>query len=423
MSPRPRLLRTLLGAALLLAPTALRPAAAAPEWSWLTDPRMITGDAKLSVGAGIVSRDGTVVTWSASVDANFPQVLLRDRRTGRTEVVSTVNGRYPNGISYPFAVSATGRYVLFDSYASDLVPGDTNGQRDVFLRDRLRHHTAMISGRPGRTRDRAVWSAAMNADASLVVYTACTAAGDCTLIGHRVATRAEFTIAEHVAFTGALDLQLSDDGRYVVFASTEPLTDDDPRTNPSCSPDLFLRDLDTGSTTLLTGSLDPLGDTCGQLYADRFHDVTLGAGGACVVLVASGTNNERVFLRDRATGVTVRVQGATPQVSYSFEHAAVTADCQHVYYTATYDTAAEPNAPSGEASVYRWDHADGAVTRITPDLPLPSTSINLAGPATAAPRMGGVSTSGDGRVLVLQTSAGYDPADTDGKYDNYLHLT
>src|SRR5207253_8937535 len=41
-----------------------------------------------------------------------------------------------NNFSFSPAVSADGRFVAFDSAASNLVPGDTNGTFDVFVRDR-----------------------------------------------------------------------------------------------------------------------------------------------------------------------------------------------------------------------------------------------------------------------------------------------
>jgi hypothetical protein len=41
------------------------------------------------------------------------------------------------GVSYSVSLSADGRYVAFDAYASNLVPGDTNNEEDVFIRDRL----------------------------------------------------------------------------------------------------------------------------------------------------------------------------------------------------------------------------------------------------------------------------------------------
>ena len=43
------------------------------------------------------------------------------------------------------AISADGRFVAFDSLASNLVPGDTNGTNDVFVRDRRAGTTTRVS--------------------------------------------------------------------------------------------------------------------------------------------------------------------------------------------------------------------------------------------------------------------------------------
>ena len=46
------------------------------------------------------------------------------------------DGTAGNNNSFTPAMSATGRFVAFTSFATNLVAGDTNGERDVFLRDR-----------------------------------------------------------------------------------------------------------------------------------------------------------------------------------------------------------------------------------------------------------------------------------------------
>lgn len=62
---------------------------------------------------------------------------MRDRATALTTVESwNTSGTPPNGPSDLPAVSPDGRYVAFESQASDLVPSDTNSNPDVFLRDR-----------------------------------------------------------------------------------------------------------------------------------------------------------------------------------------------------------------------------------------------------------------------------------------------
>ena len=61
------------------------------------------------------------------------QVFWRDQRTGETKLVSaSAAGVEGNGDSWAPAISADGLAVAFESYASNLVAGDTNGVRDVF---------------------------------------------------------------------------------------------------------------------------------------------------------------------------------------------------------------------------------------------------------------------------------------------------
>ena len=70
----------------------------------------------------------------------------RDRQEGATERVSlTADGAQAGGNSTSLSLSADGRFVAFESYATDLVPGDTNGQRDIFVRDRQAGTTERVS--------------------------------------------------------------------------------------------------------------------------------------------------------------------------------------------------------------------------------------------------------------------------------------
>src|SRR5687768_12795423 len=55
------------------------------------------------------------------------------------------SGEQGHGNSYGSVMSTDGRYIAFNSYAGNLVPGDTNGKRDVFVRDQLNGTTEGIS--------------------------------------------------------------------------------------------------------------------------------------------------------------------------------------------------------------------------------------------------------------------------------------
>ena len=86
------------------------------------------------------SADGRYVVFDADAsnlvagDTNgAADVFVHDRQTGLTERVSlAIDGAQGNAASFNASVSADGRYVSFVSFASNLVPGDTNGVADVF---------------------------------------------------------------------------------------------------------------------------------------------------------------------------------------------------------------------------------------------------------------------------------------------------
>ena len=60
-------------------------------------------------------------------------IYLRDRTTGVTTLLSVSQGRPANGASLNPVIAASGGAVVFESIASDLVPGDTNYFWDLFL--------------------------------------------------------------------------------------------------------------------------------------------------------------------------------------------------------------------------------------------------------------------------------------------------
>src|SRR5438046_2018767 len=112
-----------------------------------------------SLGSAL-SADGRFVAFHSTAtnlvagDANGKtDVFVHDRQTGMTERVSVASGgtRGNNASSYP-ALSADGRFVAFDSDATDLVAGDTNGTTDVFVHDRQTGTTERVSVTSGGTQ-------------------------------------------------------------------------------------------------------------------------------------------------------------------------------------------------------------------------------------------------------------------------------
>lgn len=101
-------------------------------------------------------------------------VFRRDVRSGQTTLVSVNEGGIASGNARSALLDATpdGRYVLFDSYASDLVPGDTNGASDYFLRDLQLGKTWLISPDPGKSSSQPTAAASLSANGRYVALTA-----------------------------------------------------------------------------------------------------------------------------------------------------------------------------------------------------------------------------------------------------------
>jgi hypothetical protein len=107
-----------------------------------------------SWGAPVVSSSGRFVAFEsrssnllANDTNNAHDIFLHDLVTAATSLVSQApDGSAGNGDSTgPSSISGDGSLVVFASFATDLVPNDTNGMWDVFMRDRLRHKTTRVS--------------------------------------------------------------------------------------------------------------------------------------------------------------------------------------------------------------------------------------------------------------------------------------
>ena len=73
-------------------------------------------------------------------------VFVHDRRTGQTSRVSVSSaGVQANDHCNVSSISADGRYVVFSSQATTLVPRDGNASEDVFVRDLSLQTTTRVS--------------------------------------------------------------------------------------------------------------------------------------------------------------------------------------------------------------------------------------------------------------------------------------
>jgi hypothetical protein len=126
-----------------------------------------------------VSADGRYVAFETAAstlvagDSNaVSDVFVRDLRLRRTTRVTGPGNVQGNGASTTALIAADGRTLAFSSDATNLVPGDSNGGTDVFVRDLTTGRTVRADVRPDGTQT-TTWSAqldSLSADGSAVAF-------------------------------------------------------------------------------------------------------------------------------------------------------------------------------------------------------------------------------------------------------------
>jgi Tol biopolymer transport system component len=378
-----------------------------------------------------LSRDGRVVGFVSSAtnlvsgDTNgVEDIFVRDLTTDRTERVSvSSDGTQGDEFSDRFApaLDRTGRFVAFESSATNLVVGDTNAAFDVFLRDRRAGSTVRVSlGANGVQGDDFSISPALSADARFVAF----ASGATNLVpddgngfvdafvrDRRLGTTSRVNVA-----TGGAEANddvisapaLSDDGRFVVFLSAATnLTPDESR-------GVFVRDRTRATTELVSTSSSGVP---GNGFGGR---VGVSADGRFVVFDSTSTNlvpndtNELpdVFVRDlrRRTTERVSVSSSGEQGNGSAGFAAISADGRFIAFgSAATNLVPGISTPTGRTYVH---------DRVTGFTRLATRTFDGNPPdgSTGSPAL-----SGDGSLLATESAASnLVPNDTNGATDVFV---
>jgi Tol biopolymer transport system component len=186
-----------------------------------------------------ISANGQFVAFESDAanlvtgDTNhFTDIFIRDLTTGKTTRVSVDSaGRQANGPSSNAAISADGRFVAFESDATNLVLGDTNGKRDVFVYDLVTRATSRVSvDSAERQANGPSFIAAISADGRFIAFesdASLLVPGDSNLkrdifvrdLTAGTTTRASVDSADRQVNGSSSNASISGDGRFVVFDS------------------------------------------------------------------------------------------------------------------------------------------------------------------------------------------------------------
>ncbi|GKS57429.1 hypothetical protein YTPLAS18_09560 [Nitrospira sp.] len=324
-----------------------------------------------------MSADGRYVAFESDatnlVDADtntVTDIFLHDRTSGETTRMSVDNsGNQATGVaSFGPAVSADGQHVAYVSGASNLVLGDTNNLPDIFIRDRVANITSRVSVSTGGTQG--------------------------------------------TGPAGSTNPSLSADGQFVAFASAmNDLVGDD--TNNEY--DVFVHDRLSGATTRVSVT-----STGGQAIGGASDSPSISGDGSIVAFRSSATNlvtgdtngADDIFLRDLIGGATIRASvdsdGAQVLGPSAMRNGGLSSDGSVVVFesSATNLVADDTN---GVRDVFAHDRTTGRTTR---------QSVTSGGTQATGGASADAVISGNGTVVSFDSFASdLVPADTNGQLD------
>ncbi|MDG4766092.1 hypothetical protein O7632_18570 [Solwaraspora sp. WMMD406] len=330
----------------------------------------VTGPAQLSL-YGRYAVFGSNADGLVGNDLNgVTDAFLRDLRQGHTELVSVASdGTAANDWSVPAGVSADGRYVIFQSSATNLVSGGTpTGTRHLYLRDRSVGSTSLIGPIPADSLAPG-WSPVTSADGDHLGYDLRSAQSGWVSYRHHVPSAAVTAVS--TATTGmpadaSTHLRsISRNGQFVLMdsAATNLAPDD---TNGAT--DVFVHNTHNGRTSRVSladgGGEADLGASGGNLSATgRYVAFESSSTNLTVGSVAGPT---QVYVRDREAARTYLVSRSTlggPGTGSS-RWAVLSANGHYVTF-ASDATDLVPGDTNSARDVFVHDLTSGTTTRVS----------------------------------------------------------
>ena len=380
-----------------------------------------------------ISDDGRYVAFDSdagnlvSDDTNgVRDVFVRDRVAGTTTRVSVhSDGTEGTGVSQGSVISGNGRYVTFWSEATNLVAGDANGARDVFVHDLQTGTTERVSRRSDsdEANDDSMMPS-ISADGRYVVFTS-----DATNMEEddENGVRDVFLHDRSVGSTtrisygvGGSDItqdcswpQISGDGSTVIFYSAAP---------ELVSGDLNVR-ADVFAHTIASGAREIVSSGLGGSMANGASATSaISATGRYVVFLSWASNlvegdaadTGDYFVRDRVAGTTERITvtptGGVPSVQAEQWPLSISADGRYVAFTsAAYDLVA--GDANNERDIFLRDRTLGQTTRV---------SVSSKGIETLQPSFHSAISANGRYVAFASQGANLILGDTNGEMDVYV---
>jgi Tol biopolymer transport system component len=388
------------------------------------------GQSRGSCSDPALSRTGQLVAFDCDPAADIVvgsggggDVYLRDRQAATTTLVSVGTGGAPSDDeSLAPKISADGRVVAFESFATNLVAGDTNSARDVFVRDLKAGTTVRASvGLRGRQGGRDSVLSAISGNGRFVAF---------DTFANNLSGSAHFELMVRDLQLGRTTLEsvgtdgrpgdgdterlasISGDGRFLAFASEAGnlvATDRNP------ARDVFLRDRQTGRTVLVSVAADggPANDGSDAPFVSDDGSIVAFSSFASNLVPGDTNGATDAFVRDMKAGRTTRISlgvGGKQANSRTFV-TGLSADGRRVLLSSD-----ATNLVAGDTDGVRddfvFDRVAGTITRV---------SLGRTGAQPNHDIDGGEAISADGGTVAFATGAtNLVPADTNGATDVFV---
>lgn len=339
--------------------------------------------------APVLSADGRIVAFESYATDLVAQdynevgdVFIHDREDGHMfRVIHPEGGIEGNGQSYSPSLSGDGHYVAFASLASNFAPDDENDAADIFVFDPLNWDswTLVSVDSAGNQANGGSGAPALSFNGKLVAYQSAAdnlvpgdTNGQVDIFVHDLTTRQTTRVSVSSngvqANMAVYNPVLSADGRYVAFDSS---ADNLVANDNNDTRDVFVHDRQSGQTMRV--SVNSAGVE-GNDYSDY---AALSANGRLVVFRSTASNlvdddnnsSDDVFVHDRLTGQTTRVSISSSgneanSGTYAYGPPAISADGRYV----TFDSEATnlvANDDNDTYDVFRHDRQTGRTSLVS----------------------------------------------------------
>jgi RHS repeat-associated protein len=365
----------------------------------------------------VISADGRWVAFFSTGDlvadpTTGGDVYLHDRVTHTTTLVPRgLGGVAPNGQSFYPSISGDGRFIAFNSHASNLVANDTNGQSDVFVFDRLSGTIELVSvSSSGQHADRGgtALSGAISSDGRFVTFASAATnlvPGDTNgfadvFVHDRVTgetTRVSVGTDGSQGNDNSSDAYISGDGQIVAFRSETTNFPSTPPISAGHISQVWARDRSAGTTTLVSvtssGVAVPFWGSGLQAISANGRFIAFDTRAKTTSDDDPFAGND-LFVRDRVAGTTILASVSSVPSSWDTIGGSLSADGRYVAWATP-----DPSVVLGDANrttdVFVRDLVLG--TNIIVSL---NTAGAQANGASAFPNL-----SGDGKFIVFYSGA------------------